>query len=186
MSGPILLTSFTTWKPEQPSNSSDDLLSSVGSYPITLRDSLHFLRNIPVDFTLAPQRVIQCIQAIRPGAVICCGMGEPRKTLDIESTAVRAEQIHRTRVNLSWLINGLQITQISHDAGGFVCNSLYFDVLDFLFAAYRPVPCIFVHVPRLSEDNQSLILQDFLVILDRVTSLMHQDVSQRSIHVISR
>lgn len=171
MAKSILLTSFSTWKPEQPSNSSDDLFDLLLPHPELPHHALYFLRKLPVDFSLAPYNVIQHIQIIQPDVVICCGMGEHRTTLDIESTAIRAEQTLHTEVNLPWLVDGLHMTHISHDAGQFVCNSLYFDVLDFIYHYHRGTPCIFVHVPRLSEKNQAMIVHDFLKIMRRVQSI---------------
>lgn len=178
MSGSLLLTSFTTWKPEQPSNSSDDLLGAIASQapmsmPSTL--ALHFLRQIPVDFTLAPRRVIRQIEHLQPSAVICCGMGESRTYLDLESTAFAEPRSLRTAIDLDWLASDLPMTRISHDAGRFVCNGLYYTVLNYI-EHHRPgLPCVFVHVPRLTPANQASIVQDFWVVLGRMASLVSQD-----------
>ncbi|MEB3356435.1 MAG: peptidase C15 [Synechococcales bacterium] len=167
----ILLTSFTTWKPEQPSNSSDDLMDEViARYPY--RDALHIRRKLPVDFQLASRRAIAAIRAVRPGAVVCCGMGERRTSLDVESRAVNGDRILYTPVNLEALTAGLAMTGISHDAGRFVCNQLYYDVLNHLQLNGPGHPCIFVHVPVLTPDNRGAIAADFLMLLDRVRSLI--------------
>lgn len=172
MPGSILLTSFATWKPEQPSNSSDDLLGMVAKQRLLSTSSLHFLRQIPVDFQIAPRQVIQRILAIQPAAVVCCGMGESRTTLDLESTAVWGSHTLKTWVDLDWLVDGLPYSQISHDAGQFVCNGLYFDVLDFLNQYPQRPPCIFVHVPRLHYGNKALIMHDFLAVLGKIQQLI--------------
>lgn len=164
----MLLTSFATWKPEQISNSSDDLLDLVQEPLAMCGSNVSFLRQLPVDFEHAPRAVIQCIQHVEPDAVICCGMGENRTLLSLESTAVRDEQARFTTVNLSALVQGLSMTAISHDAGRFVCNRLYFDVLDYLQTCHRPVPCMFVHVPGLTEDNRHLIATDFMRVITKM------------------
>ncbi len=175
MTGSLLLTSFTTWKPEQVSNSSDDLLGIVAAdrlqhdaHKTTPRE---YLRKIPVDFDLAPQRVIHHIQRHQPRAVICCGMGESRSTLDIESTAVHDQAHLHPPVDLGWLSKGLSFTQISDDAGRFVCNRLYYRVLNYLYQNDPELPCIFVHVPLLTVQNHAAIVQDFRTILDRMDRL---------------
>ncbi|MEM9450789.1 MAG: peptidase C15 [Cyanobacteria bacterium P01_E01_bin.6] len=178
MAQTILLTSFTTWKPEQSSNSSDDLLDLVLEH--TPRQSLHVLRKVPVHFKHAPSCVIHHIQIIQPDVVICCGMSEKHHTMNLESRAVRAEQIHYTDIDLAPLAEGLRITHISDDAGRYVCNSLYFDILDFLHHYHKRIPCLFVHVPRLSDDNQAAVVQDFLTILHRMESLPVQPASVRA------
>ncbi|MEB3212503.1 MAG: peptidase C15 [Leptolyngbyaceae bacterium] len=167
----ILVTSFTTWKSHQPSNSSDDLLELISRHPDVTRSSLHFLRKVPVHFSYAPSCVIHHIQTIEPDIVICCGMSEKHQTMNIESRAIRAGQIQYTGVDLVRLVDGLKMTRISHNAGRYVCNSLYFDVLDFLRHYHKPVLCIFVHVPRLSLENQAWVVSDFLSILHRMESL---------------
>ncbi|MEL6221807.1 MAG: peptidase C15 [Cyanobacteria bacterium J06626_14] len=171
MSQSILITSFSTWKPSQSSNSSDDLLEIIAAHPENAGASLHFLRRVPVHFTHAPSCVLNHIQTLQPDIVICCGMSEKHQTMNVESRATRAGQIQQTIVDVSRLIDGLKITQMSHDAGRYVCNSLYFDTLDFLSHYHKQVPCIFVHVPRLSVENQALIVDDFLSILRRMEVL---------------
>lgn len=169
MIGSLLLTSFATWKPEQVSNSSDDLLAAIAADCHS--STYHYLRQIPVDFDLAPQRVIHYIRHYHPRSVICCGMGESRTTLDIESTAVHNDIRLHPRVNLAWLAHGLKATQISDDAGQFVCNRLYFSVLNYLNHHYPELPCVFVHVPRLTLHNQASIVHDFQVILNRMEQI---------------
>ncbi len=164
----MLLTSFTTWKPEQPSNSSDDLFDLVEEPLASYPHGISFLRQIPVDFEDAPRAVIQRIQHLQPEVVICCGMGETRTRLNLERKAVRDGQTRFTPVDLDALVEGLSFTTISHDAGSFVCNRLYFDVLDFLQAFHRSVLCLFVHVPCLTEGNRSLVAEDFLAIVARL------------------
>ncbi|MGF1513230.1 MAG: peptidase C15 [Elainellaceae cyanobacterium] len=163
----ILLTSFRVWRPDQPSNSSDDLLQIVAaSYPNLSR--LLFLRRLPVHFEQAPQQVIAAIEAYRPAAVVCCGMGEPRHRLGLESTAVIDNRALRSPLPLSALLQGLPTAEISDDAGRFVCNQLYHDILDHLHRT-STAPGLFVHVPRLTPENCSAIATDFMQILDRLT-----------------
>ncbi|MGF1495393.1 MAG: peptidase C15 [Elainellaceae cyanobacterium] len=173
MNDPILLTSFTTWKPEQTSNSSDDLMDDViARYPY--RDSLCIQRKLPVDFQFAPRQAIAAIRNRQPGAILCCGMGERYTSLNVESTAVNGDRVLHTSVDLSALTAGLTITEISHDAGRFVCNQLYYDVLNYLQLNGIDSPCIFVHVPVLTPVNQEAIATDFLILLDRMRSLIRR------------
>ena len=167
----LLLTSFSTWKPEQRSNSSDDLLVDI-FHRHPNHEHLSVLRQIPVDFTLAPQLVIQAIQSRPLDAVICCGMGEKRSHLCIEDQAVHDGRIRHTSVNVNWLVSGLPSSRVSHDAGRFVCNRLYFEVLDYLQWHKPRVPCIFIHVPVLTEQTRDAIATDFQVILSRMQRLV--------------
>lgn len=177
MSSPsLLLTSFTTWKPEQSSNASDDLLLHVLSQQPQLR-GLNLLRKLPVDFQQAPNQAIQGIRQHRPDAIICCGMGETRSHLCIEDRASHDHRIRYTGVNVNRLVSGLSITRVSHDAGQFVCNRLYFEVLDYLQHQGPECPCIFVHVPVLTEANVGAIASDFKTILLRMQMLANRSLS---------
>lgn len=176
LSPALLVTSFRTWKPEQSSNSSDDLLADISSC-CPHRHHLELLRQIPVDFQLAPEQVINAIQTHTPHAIICCGMGETRSRLCIEDRATYDSRIRYTGVNVNRLVSGLPLTRISHDAGQFVCNRLYFEVLDYLQHQRSDCPCVFVHVPVLTDANREAIAADFQAIILRIHLLV-----SRSIH----
>lgn len=171
----ILLTSFDIWLPDQKSNSANDLLIALEKIRPT-DDYLTFVKQIPVDVSLASNRVIKKIRQIQPGAIICCGMAEKRTQLSVESNASStaissAENYQRvlyTTVDLELLVKGIENVQISHDCGKFVCEGLYYSVLDYLQQNQIKIPCIFVHVPILTEENTSSILNHFLLIIDRL------------------
>ncbi|MGF1534902.1 MAG: peptidase C15 [Elainellaceae cyanobacterium] len=166
----ILLTSFQVWRADQPSNASDDLLQIVGAtYPQL--STLRFLRRLPVHFEQAPQQVIEAIEAYKPAAVVCCGMGEPRHKLGLESTAVGETRAIHSPLPLPALQKGLSTTEISHDAGRFVCNRLYYDVLSHL-QNHSGTFGLFIHVPRLTPQNCSAIAADFTQVLDRLNDLL--------------
>jgi pyroglutamyl-peptidase len=162
----LLLTSFTTWLPHHTSNSSDDLLGIIQDIN-PLPDQLHFVRQLPVDFDQAPQLAIAQIEAIQPQAVVACGMAEERSRLSLESRAVIDEQVLTTPLCLDTLAEGLSITEISHDAGTFVCNATYHALLCHL-SQPAPRPCLFVHVPLLTDERQNQVVQDFCQILQRI------------------
>lgn len=160
----ILLTSFTTWLEHHRSNASDDLLNAIVD---RVSPDCHFLRQLPVDFELAPKITIAKINELQPDMTICCGMAESRQKLSIESNGKFQSNILRSRLDLNQLIELTNITEISHDAGDFVCNYVYYCVLNHLDNLDQD--CLFIHVPVLTPANQEMIVQDFLNILDRVT-----------------
>jgi len=169
----LLLTSFTTWKPEHVSNSSDDLLGLLQTQVTgEWANQLDFVRQLPVDFEAAPREAIAHFQRLQPDAMVCFGMAETRDRLNLERQAVWEEQPRQTRLDLSWLSEGLAFTDISDDAGGFVCNRLYHALLEHLQGAVTPLPsapvALFIHVPLLTEDNRAPILQDSWEILQRL------------------
>ena len=161
----ILLTSFQTWLPHQKSNSSNDLLLEIEKRSFCSDISLFFLKELPVDVKLASQKVISKIERQKPDVVICCGMAEKRDTLTIESNASYKECCLFTSVDLTRLSRNLKITKISNDAGKFVCEGLYYEVLNFIQSHNRDLSCIFLHVPLLNSGNLDLIVEDFCSIL---------------------
>lgn len=164
----MLFTSFTTWKPEQVTNSSDDLLLALAQKG--LPPGIALLRQIPVDFELAPQRAIAHFEALQPQGIVCFGMAESRDRLNLERRAIGETNTLETSLDLALLQKDLTFTDISDDAGRFVCNGLYLAMLDFLQQHYPDRFALFVHVPILTPDNRDAILQDVWVIIDRLVS----------------
>lgn len=176
MTSKILLTSFDTWLCHQKSNASDDLLGLFLQNPGS--EAAICLRKLPVDPERAAGVTLTKIVEVKPDAVICCGMAESRAMLTIESTACCGDQALKTAVDLDALIQGLGVTEISHEAGKFVCESLYHSVLNFLKKSSLNIPCIFVHVPIITPANEALILTDFLRVFQRIQQLAISNNSQ--------
>lgn len=163
----LLLTSFDTWQPHQRSNSSDGLLNEISQRNL-IAHPCHFLRKICVDFQMAPKEVISTIDRLLPNVIICCGMAESRHELTVESNGKFQGNVLQTPIDLAALIKGTIATQISHDAGDFVCNHLYHSVLSHLRETQSDIICLFVHVPVLSEQNLDVVMRDFLTIVRRL------------------
>ncbi|WP_293149206.1 MULTISPECIES: peptidase C15 [unclassified Microcoleus] len=179
MTNKILLTSFNTWLSHQKSNSSDDLLAKISRIQ-SLPDSLTYLRKLPVDFQEAPNLAIAQINKIQPDIIICCGMAESRQKLTVESCACCDTDILKTKVNLEPLVADLCTTEISHEAGKYVCEALYYAVLKHIRNAQLPAKCIFVHVPILTLENSDKIVGDFLSIVNRLTINHSQLTTKRA------
>ncbi|MEM6254948.1 MAG: peptidase C15 [Cyanobacteria bacterium P01_D01_bin.156] len=160
MASPILITSFCPWKAHQGSNSSNVLLAGVAA---KLPGNALVLQQLPVNFDLAPMRVINQIVQYRPKAVICCGMAENRKTLTVERWGTYQDQRLETSINLPALIENTIHTRISEDAGDFVCNRLYYRVLKHL--QQQATATLFVHVPLITHNNWVVVEFDFLKIV---------------------
>lgn len=169
--GPILITSFQPWRAHQKSNSSDDLMRAMvasGNLPA----DVVWLRQVPVHFELASVRVISEMQRLRPRGVICCGMAESRACLSIERQAKgpcsSGHKTLKTSANVSALITGTVLSEISDDAGSYVCDRLYYDVLQFVEKASWQTTAIFVHIPVLNPENQSFMLSDFTNVVKKL------------------
>ncbi len=76
----------------------------------------------------------------------------------------------KTSVDLEQLVAELAGTEISHDAGKFVCEGLYYQVLSYLRERNLNISCIFVHVPVLTPDNTPSIMADFQMIIEKMAS----------------
>ncbi len=164
----ILLTSFDIWMSHHQSNSSDDLLEKVSQVRGIPHD-LHFLRKLPVDFQEAPKQAIAKINELQPDLVVCCGMAECRQKLTVEKQARSGNEAIVTPLNLPPLIQDLKLTEISEDAGQFVCEALYYAVLNHLNHHPQKIGALFVHVPLLTPTNFQPIFEDFLDLLHRLT-----------------
>ncbi|ESA38569.1 pyroglutamyl peptidase i [Leptolyngbya sp. Heron Island J] len=162
---PILITSFRPWKAHQGINSSDVLLKQVTA---NLPDNAIILRSLPVNFDLAPIQVITHIVQYRPKVVICCGMAETRQSLTVEQWGTYQDQQLATPIHLPTLIKQTIHTRISHDAGDFVCNRLYYRVLKHL--QEQSALALFVHIPLITPANRPLIEFDFLKIVEHLNS----------------
>lgn len=170
MSQSLLLTSFAVWKPHHQSNASDDLLEELltsGGLP----DAVQLLRQLPVDFDLAPAKIIATIAQLQPDIIVCCGMAARRSQLSVESNGKGENEVIHTKVNVRELVRDLPISRVSHNAGKFVCNYTYYSVLKYLNESQSNAHCIFVHVPLLRDENRTAITADFSTILTRLRQL---------------
>jgi pyroglutamyl-peptidase len=77
----------------------------------------------------------------------------------------------KTPLELDRLLDGSVGTTISHDAGKFVCEGLYYSVLNDLQKNEMKRHGLFVHVPVLTRNNVAGILADFELIMQRLASL---------------
>lgn len=170
MTKKILLTSFDTWLPHQASNSSDDLLDEISKLQY-ISPSLIFLRLLSVNIKLASQSVVTKIDELQPNSIICCGMAERRTTLTVESNASWGDTVLKTGVDLQQLAVGSKTIEISHDAGKFVCEGLYYSALKYIYESKLNINCLFVHVPILTEKNLAETIADFQFIIHHVGCL---------------
>jgi pyroglutamyl-peptidase len=188
----ILLTSFDIWLSQQESNSSDDLLLGLAKMA-SLSHDLKFLHRLPVDVQLASSLVIAKINELQPDYIICCGMAASRSQLSVEVLASSTstlpvestnsadilpqesrnspENILQTRVDLEKLLVGTAAVEISYNCGKFVCEGLYYSVLDYLHQSQLSIKCIFVHVPIFNPENLPKIIADFIVIINNLALL---------------
>ncbi|MEY2977410.1 MAG: hypothetical protein RLZZ435_1549, partial [Cyanobacteriota bacterium] len=173
----LLLTSFDTWLPHHTLNSSDVLLEKLndrwqGGQSIPPAP-YHLLRRLPVDSDRAMEQIEQSLQETTPQLIVCCGMAEKRHTLDLEQQAYQEGHTLQTSLDLTKLAQGLHPVALSQDAGRFVCNTVYYRVLNLLLLAFPETAALFVHVPLLPPAQSSWsadelgILAAFELVLSR-------------------
>jgi pyroglutamyl-peptidase len=163
----LLLTAFAPWTAQQPSNSADDLLQAI--QPIAPA-SIYFLRGLPVNSPVARSLTIAKLEQVQPQILVLCGMAETRTRLSVEKSArVGDRQLH-TAIDLVSLTVDLATTDISQDAGRFVCNSLYYAMLNYRQLYLPTLQCLFVHVPILQDSSRAAIVADFRVMLERLAT----------------
>lgn len=192
MSSPILITTFQPWRAHQRSNSSDDLVEEMQKRGLMPPDAV-WLRQLPVSYDLAPMRVKSEIMRLQPRVVICCGMAEKRLQLSVERQAKRMSQTHltnaskahnfvsksalvehdsilQTAIDVDGLIAGTLLSEVSEDAGTYVCNHLYYNVLMLVDKVSWKMSGVFIHIPVLNPDNKTFLLQDLLKIVTRLSA----------------
>ncbi|PZO13083.1 MAG: peptidase C15 [Leptolyngbya foveolarum] len=148
-------------------------MSAAGQLP----ERTIWLSQVPVSFAIAPIRVINAMYRFRPRAVVCCGMAEKRAYLSLEQQGKGTDQNLQTCLNLADLLMDTRLSKISDDAGDYVCNTLYYRVLEAIQAqailhrrgSANATPCLFVHVPVLSASTQALIQSDMHSVLNKVS-----------------
>lgn len=175
----LLLTSFAPWRAHQLSNTSDDIIALLQSRNQLPKNS-QLIRHLPVHYQLAPCQVISAMLKTHPRVVVCCGMAEKRLLLNLEQYAQWDGKFLETSLNLYELCADTQWTRVSHDAGTYVCNYLYYQLLAHVHKHRWPIQCLFVHVPLLTRENRELIARDFALILSRL-----QTIQNRSLELIA-
>ncbi|NJN32070.1 MAG: hypothetical protein HC824_17855 [Synechococcales cyanobacterium RM1_1_8] len=212
MADPSLITTFDTWLPHQQSNASDDLILALEAAQ-ALPDNCRVLHRLPVDVDLAWDAIQIEIAHHRPAYVLACGMAESRSRLSFELQAISEPAIQACALSAAadaaaapillgpdavrrspvppayWQAMGTRwrCAEVSENAGHFVCNGLYYRLLDPAFRASLALPSrgggqaaetpteapteaqiLFVHVPILTPDNREALMADFRLLLSRL------------------
>ncbi|NEP19203.1 MAG: peptidase C15 [Leptolyngbya sp. SIO4C1] len=170
-SSPILITSFQTWRAHQLENSSQVLIAQL-QQKRSLPANVVWLPNLQVNFDLAPTQVITQIWQHRPKLILCCGMAEKRPHLSLERGGQQGDQRLETCLDVDSLAQASVCTQVSENAGSFVCNHLYYHVLAYLKSQCPSTQALFVHIPALNPHNQAVIEFDFVRLVQQLNTLL--------------
>ncbi|MBD2233427.1 hypothetical protein [Phormidium tenue] len=166
----MLLTTFAPWRAHQPSNAADDLIAHLQQQQ-QLPPGTTVLRHIPVSFELAPIRVMAKLVELQSPVVVCCGMAEGRSHLHLERYGKEKDIALETSLPLAGLLTNTQLSGVSDDAGTYVCNHLYYQLLGAIAQHRWPTQALFVHIPPLTAATRPIFAHDLALILKRLTLL---------------
>ena len=149
---------------------------------------------LPVDFKLAPERLIKEINRLNPFAVIMLGQAGGRDSISIETTARNlmngidnsghkmdnqpiiadgSAELHSTlpieKIDAAIKKHGIP-SKLSSDAGKYVCNCLFYNILNYV---KDTVSAGFIHVPYILEQGH-----------DDKPSMEYEDISNAIIEII--
>jgi pyroglutamyl-peptidase len=136
-------------------------------------------RLLPCAYDASVSELVLAIETLRPEALLMTGQAARRGVVCVERFAhnldaaaapdndgVLRRGIRIARDAPDWLKAAAPVTaivggikevgipaRVSTNAGGFVCNHLYFGALDYLRRERRAIPAIFVHLPAAPEQT---------------------------------
>ena len=143
-------------------------------------DTVAVTRLLPCAYDASVKNLISAIETLRPDALLMTGQAARRAVVCVErfahnlddATAPDNDGALRRALRISraapeWLEAKAPVRTIaraikeagiparmSRDAGGFVCNHLYFGALQYLGEKRSAIPAVFVHLPVTPEQAQ--------------------------------
>jgi pyroglutamyl-peptidase len=140
-------------------------------------DTVAVARLLPCAYDASVKKLISAIETLRPDALLMTGQAARRAVVCVErfahnlddATAPDNDGALRRALRISraapeWLETMASVRTIasaikeagiraraSRDAGGFVCNHLYFGALQYLSEKRSAIPAVFVHLPVTPE-----------------------------------
>jgi pyroglutamyl-peptidase len=135
------------------------------------------VRRLPCAYDASVKALIHEIETLRPQALLMTGQAARRAVVCVERFGHNLDDanapdndgalrrgIRISRAAPEWLETAAPVrtiavaikeagipARVSRDAGGFVCNHLYFGALQYLGDKKSPIPAVFVHLPVTPE-----------------------------------
>ena len=142
-------------------------------------DYVAVARLMPCAYDASVKELIRAIETLRPGALLMTGQAARRGLICVERFAHNLDNavapdndgdlrraLRISRAAPEWLEATAPVRRIagavkeagiparmSLNAGGFVCNHLYFGALQYLSDKKSPIPAIFLHLPATPEQK---------------------------------
>ncbi len=170
----LLLTGFEPFdgSPINPSQQIVERLEAEGLPGVKLLTAI-----LPVDHLRGPEKLLQLIEKYHPEAVLCLGEASTRAVLSIERLAVnllnftipdnQGVQVEDEPIvpggpaayfatlpvrKACEAVKAAQVpVEISLSAGSYLCNQVFYTLLNFLVHQGMDIPAGFIHLPRLPE-----------------------------------
>ena len=140
-------------------------------------DTVAVARLLPCAYDASVKKLVEAIETLRPNALLMTGQAARRAVVCVErfahnlddATAPDNDGALRRALRISraapeWLEAKAPVrtiaraikeagipARVSRDAGGFVCNHLYFGALQYLSEKRSAIPAVFVHLPVTPE-----------------------------------
>jgi len=140
-------------------------------------DTVAVARLLPCAYDASVKKLISAIETLRPDALLMAGQAARRAVVCVErfahnlddATAPDNDGALRRALRISraapeWLETTASVrtiaraikeagipARVSRDAGGFVCNHLYFGALQYLSDKRSAIPAVFLHLPVTPE-----------------------------------
>ena len=140
-------------------------------------DTVAVARLLPCAYDASVKKLVTAIETVRPDALLMTGQAARRAVLCVErfahnlddATAPDNDGALRRALRISraapeWLETTASVrtiaraikeagipARVSRDAGGFVCNHLYFGALQYLSDKRSAIPAVFLHLPVTPE-----------------------------------
>lgn len=174
----ILITAFDAFGDDS-INPTERLLTDIGKEQI-IGAEIHTLL-LPVVFDECADKLLEVVRALRPDAVICCGLASGRTSITPEQIAINLKEVPKEssvadnngnrpydeRISLGGpdgLFSLLPVRKmvdsmkeqgipaaISYSAGTFICNNTMYALLDYIRVHQLPMVGGFVHFPASEE-----------------------------------
>lgn len=153
---------------------------AVRTLPHTVNGAAVITRQIPTSYASAAPAVLNAVREEMPDAIVLAGQAAGSAELRIERVAINladaesadndgvvkcdeaivsgAQAAHFATLPARTLLRAVRDADVpvrlSYSAGAYVCNALYFAVLDGV-----DVPCVFIHVPICCENGGTMELK---------------------------
>ncbi|MGB7976776.1 MAG: pyroglutamyl-peptidase I [Roseiarcus sp.] len=142
-------------------------------------DAVAVTRLLPCAYDASVKKLVEAIETLRPDAILMTGQAARRAVVCVERFAHNLDDatapdndgalrrgLRISRAAPEWLEARMPVrtiaraikeagipARVSRDAGGFVCNHLYFGALQYLGDKRSVIPAVFVHLPVTPEQN---------------------------------